>query len=127
MQHHRDLAVEVRADAISDVRLHQTLEPVTGRGVLVKAVNRSHEGPDRLLGVGAQLHEPLAQPSEMPMFGRGHRGQGGRVVDRGGERGVGCEALEGREFAVRKNGQQVNHSRPIMRVRNGHVGHERQA
>ena len=60
-----DLPVEVRGEPVADVRLDEPLGPVPRRGLRVEAVDRLLERGHRLVGVGAELGEPGAQPVEV--------------------------------------------------------------
>jgi hypothetical protein len=56
----RDLTVEVGGDAVADVCLDQTLEPVgRGRGC-VECVERGDEGTHGVLGRGTEVSQPGA-------------------------------------------------------------------
>ena len=66
VEHRPDLAVEVLADRVADVGLHQALEPVAGGGHPVVGLQRPEERRHRLVGVLAHLDQPLAQQVEVP-------------------------------------------------------------
>jgi superfamily II DNA/RNA helicase len=106
-------AVEVDPDAVSHVGLHQTFEPVGRCGRFVEPVDRSHEGLHRLLGIGAQFGQPVAQPGEVPELGDGHSGELCLVADPRRQRGIGSKPDERGKLPVGEHSEQVDDGRTV--------------
>ena len=104
----RDRPVEVRRDPIPHVGLDQALEPVSRGGAGVEGIQRRGERQHRLLRLGAQRRQLVAQQPEVAELGGRHPGQGGLVGERGGERRVLGQPEVGVQFRVGQQAEQVD-------------------
>jgi hypothetical protein len=111
-----DLAVEVRRDPVTDVGLHQPLQPVGRRGVPVELVERCAERFHRRHGFDSEVLKPVAEALEVVELGHGECTESRLVTERRRHRRVVGKPLEPGEFAVREDAQQIDHRRPVDRV-----------
>jgi hypothetical protein len=112
----RDLAVEVRRQAVADVGLDQALVPVARRGVGVEGVDRRLERRHRVEGVGAERPDPLVEPTHVPELQGGHARHLHLVAQRRREPGVVDETLERRQLAVGDHAQKVDDGEAVVGV-----------
>ena len=112
----RDLAVEVLGNALPDVGLDQTLEPVGGNGAFVEGVEGRHERRHRHLRRHAQSREPLREQREvLQLLGREH-GERRLVPQVWGQVGVFRELGEGAQLAVGQHAEQVRDRREVAGI-----------
>jgi hypothetical protein len=112
----RDLAVEVRADAVTDIGLDHALEPVARRRLRVILPVGTTERGHGLGRIRTQLHEAVPQREEVAVLRRGHSGERSLVVDVIRHRGIRGDALEGRELTVGEHPEQVDHRCAVLRI-----------
>ena len=108
----RRLAVEVARDAVSHVGLDQALQPVGGRGQVMKRVQRGDIGRHGLLRVDPEVAQVLAQLLEVGELAGGERRQGRPVAQVRRHPGVGRHPLEGGQLAVGQRPEQVDQPGP---------------
>ena len=122
----RHRPVEVRSDPVPYIGLDQPLEPVSRGGAGVEGIQRRGERQHRLLWLGAQRRQMLAQQPEVAELGGRHPGQGGLVGERGGERRVLGQPEIGVQFRVGQEAEQVDDPLirdPPLRARLGAAAH----
>ncbi len=104
----RHRPVEVRRDPVPHIGLDQAFEPVSRGGAGVESIQRRGERQHRLLWLGAQRRQLLAQQPEVAELGGCHPGQGSLVGERGGERRVLGQPEVGVQFRVGQEAEQVD-------------------
>jgi hypothetical protein len=104
----RHRPVEIRRDPVPHIGLHQALQPVGRGGAGVEGIERRGERQHRLVRLGAQRRQLLAQQPEVAELGDRHPAQGGLVRERGSERRVLGQPEVRVQFRVGQQAEQVD-------------------
>lgn len=121
----RDLSVKIRRNAITDIRLDESLPPVTGSSVLVEVVQGSNERSHRLIRIGTELHESIPQRFKVTPLSRRHAGEVDLVFKVRRESRISPHALKSAQLAVRQDAEQINDGCSIFTIIDvkGSIGH----